>query len=127
MNKTLGSFIVTLGVLAAVVTVGASSYQTRLLCQKVELLENRISETSEEFDEHMEDIYLLMKMDSSRLYTIMDTEVRILHYTKPHKHATFGCSECAEQKDRGKNAQKEVQNLYRYQQGSEGIKEARLK
>jgi hypothetical protein len=75
-------------------------YYTYLLSQEVKLLQNRISATSEEFDEHMEDIYLLMKMDSSRLYTIMDTEVRILHYTKPHKHATFGCPECAEQKKR---------------------------
>ena len=78
--------------------VVASCYQTFLLCDKTKLLEDRISATSEEFDEHMDDIYLLMKMDSSRLYTIMDTEVRILHYTKPHKHTAYGCPECAEHK-----------------------------
>ena len=112
MNKTLGSFIVFLGALVAV--VGASAYQTRLLCQKVESLEHRVSETSEEFDEHMNDIYLLMQSDSSKLYTIMDTEVRILHYAKPHKHTMVGCPECAEQKDREKNAQKKIQGESRH-------------
>jgi len=84
-----------------IAVIGVDVYHTYLLSQEVKLLQNRISATSEEFDEHMEDIYLLMKMDSSRLYTIMDTEIRILHYSKPHKGTTWGCPECVEQKQRG--------------------------
>ena len=121
MNKTLGSFIVFLATLVAV--VGASVYQTRLLCQKVEHLESRISETSEEFDEHMNDIYLLMQSDGSKLYTIMDTEVRILHYAKPHKHTMLGCPECAEQKDRGKILDEKIQGKSGHNHGSAGSKE----
>ena len=107
------------------VVIGVDVYHARLLSQEVKLLQNRISATSEEFDEHMEDIYLLMKMDSSRLYTIMDTEVRILHYTKPHKHATFGCPECAEQKDREKtNAEKNIQGQDGHKHGPAGSEKA---
>ena len=106
MNKPIAVLAVLLCCLTAVII--ASAYQSYLLCEEVKVLESRISETSEEFDEHMDDIYLLMKMDSSRLYTIMDTEVRILHYAKPHQHPAWACPECAEQKDREKlNAQKE--------------------
>ena len=94
----------------------------------ISLLRSEVLSLRKEANGHAEDIYLLMKMDSSRLYTIMDTEVRILHYTKPHKHTTHGCPECAEQKDREKiDAQKEIQGLYRHQQGSEGVEEARPK
>ena len=55
----------------------------------------------EEYEGHLDDVYFLMKSDSARLYTIMDTEIRILHYTKPHTHPTWACPECAEQKQRG--------------------------
>ena len=98
-----------------------SLYQTFLLRQQTKMLEDRISATSEEFDGHMEDIYFLMKSDSSKLYTIMDTEVRILHYAKPHKHPMWACPECAEQKDREKLDEK-LQNKSGHNHGSAGAK-----
>ena len=105
--------------------VGASCYQTFLLCDQTKLLQDRISATSEEFDEHMEDIYLLMQSDSSKLYTIMDTEIRILHYAKPHKHVMLGCPECSEQKDREKlNAQKKIQSENGHKHGPAGSEKA---
>ena len=103
-------------VFLTLVTIG-SSYQTYLLCQKTESFGAKV-------DEHMDDIYFLMKSDSSRLYTIMDTEVRILHYAKPHKHAMWACPECAEQKDREKiDAKKEIQDQSRHQHSAEGVRE----
>ena len=60
-------------------------------------------ETQEQMNDHMEDYYTLIKSDSARLYTIMDTLIRIFHYAKPHKEASWSCSECAEIHDRSKN------------------------
>ncbi len=89
------------------------------------LLRSEVLSLREETNGHAEDIYLLMQSDSSKLYTIMDTEVRILHYAKPHKHTMIGCPECAEQKDREKlNAQKEIQSKGRHQHSAEGVGEA---
>lgn len=34
---------------------------------------------------------------NSHLYKIMDTEVRILHYSMPHKEQIAGCPECREE------------------------------
>lgn len=64
-------------------------------------LMQRMDESEAAYEQHLDDVYFLMKSDSSRLYTIMDTEVRILHYAKPHKHPMWACPECAEQKQRG--------------------------
>ena len=82
-----------------------------VLVYHTSLLRSEILSLREEANGHAEDIYFLMKSDSARLYTIMDTEVRILHYAKPHKHAMWACPECAEQKDREKiNGSKTVQS-----------------
>ena len=75
--------------------------QNALLMKELVFLQNRMEESQIEYEDHLEDVYFLMKSDSSRLYTIMDTEVRILHYAKPHKHPMWACPECAEQKQRG--------------------------
>lgn len=105
-------------------TVGINCYQTSLLCDQTKLLDNRISETSEEFDEHMNDIYLLMRSDSSKLYTIMDTEVRILHYAKPHQHVMVGCPECAEQKKIGEKLDEKLQGENGHKHGPAGSEKA---
>ena len=86
-----------------------------VLVYHTSLLRSEILSLRQETNGHAEDIYFLMKSDSARLYTIMDTEVRILHYAKPHKHAMWACPECAEQKDREKiNASKTVQSQDRH-------------
>ena len=59
-------------------------------------------ETQQQMNGHMEDYYTLMKSDSGRLYTIMDTIIRIFHYAKPHKEAVWSCTECSEIHDRVK-------------------------
>jgi hypothetical protein len=95
------------------------------LAETVKSLEDKLDKTAEEFSDHVDDIYILMKSDSSKLYTIMDTEVRILHYTKPHKHPVWLCPECAEQKDREKlDAQKEIQGQSGHKHGSEGVEKS---
>lgn len=66
-----------------------------------EELNGIVLESRKDYEQDLEDVYFLMKSDSARLYTIMDTEVRILHYAKPHKHAMWACPECAEQKQKG--------------------------
>jgi len=89
------------------------------------LLRSEVLSLREEANGHAEDIYVLMQSDSSRLYTIMDTEVRILHYTKPHKHPMWACPECAEQKNRDQlDAQKEIQSQSRHKHSAEGVGEA---
>ena len=95
-----------------------------VLVYHISLLRSEVLSLREEANGHAEDIYFLMKSDSARLYTIMDTEVRILHYAKPHKHPMWACPECAEQKDREKNAQKKIQDQSRHKQGTEGVGEA---
>ena len=96
-----------------------------VLVYHVSLLRSEVLSLRKEANGHAEDIYLLMQSDGSKLYTIMDTEVRILHYAKPHKHTMLGCPECAEQKDREKlNAQKEIQSKSRHQHSAEGVGEA---
>jgi hypothetical protein len=76
----------------------------------------------EDYKKDLEDVYTLMKGDSSRLYTIMDTEVRILHYAKPHTHPMWACPECSEQKDREK-LDESVQGFHRHKQGERPAKE----
>ena len=96
-----------------------------VLVYHTSLLRSEVLSLRAETNGHVEDIYFLMKSDSSRLYTIMDTEVRILHYAKPHKHDMWACPECAEQKDREKlNAQKKIQDKSRHKQSAEGVGEA---
>jgi|TARA_R110000824_G_scaffold375708_1_gene566646 hypothetical protein len=79
----------------------STTIQNFVTMQEVVSLEEKMKIAQKEYEGHIEDIYFLMKSDGSKLYTIMDTEVRILHYAKPHKHTMVGCPECAEQKQRG--------------------------
>ena len=96
-----------------------------VLVYHTSLLRSEILSLREETSGHADDIYFLMKSDSARLYTIMDTEVRILHYAKPHKHPMWACPECAEQKNREKlDVQKEIQGESRHKHGAEGVGEA---
>lgn len=64
-------------------------YHQELLQEKIDALQSRV-------DGHAEDTYVLMKSDSARLYTIMDTQIRTLHYAKPHTKPMWACPECAE-------------------------------
>ena len=96
-----------------------------VLVYHTSLLRSEILSLREETSGHAEDIYFLMKSDSARLYTIMDTEVRILHYAKPHKHDMWACPECAEQKDREK-LDETLQNQSRHKHGATGVEKTRV-
>ena len=88
-------------VLILVLGIISTTVQNFFMMQEVALLEKKMETAQKEYEGHLDDVYFLMKSDSARLYTIMDTEVRILHYAKPHKHPMWACPECAEQKQRG--------------------------
>ena len=80
------------------------------------LLRTDISRSIEAYKKDLDDVYFLMKSDSSKLYTIMDTEIRILHYAKPHKEPMWCCPECAEQKKRS-DLDEPIQGVHRHKQG----------
>lgn len=42
------------------------------------------------------DTYMSLTLLESRIFTIMDTQMRILHYTIPHEKPIVGCPDCAE-------------------------------
>ena len=94
MNKLMIVLVLAVGGLGA---QNAMVYKAQLETQE-EMLE-----TQGQMNGHMEDYYTLMKSDSSRLYTIMDTLVRIFHYAKPHEKSSWSCPECAEIYDRSKS------------------------
>ena len=79
----------------------STTIQNFVMMEEVVSLEKKMETAQKEYEGHLDDVYFLMKSDSARLYTIMDTEVRILHYAKPHTHPMWACPECAEQKQRG--------------------------
>ena len=91
-----------------------------VLVYHTSLLRSEVLSLRAETNGHVEDIYFLMKSDSSRLYTIMDTEVRILHYAKPHKHDMWACPECAEQKKIGEKLDEKIQNKGGHNHGPTG-------
>lgn len=93
-------------ILLAVVAVSVQNYSLR----------TDINESRKAYEKDLDDVYLLMKMDSSRLYTIMDTEVRILHYVKPHKEPMWGCPECSEQKKQV-DLDEPIPGIHRHKQG----------
>ena len=105
-------------ILILVLGVVSTTIQNFVMMQEVVLLEKKVETAQKEYEGHLEDVYFLMKSDSARLYTIMDTEIRILHYAKPHKHPTWACPECAEQKQRG-----EKDDVYGRDKHEEGKKE----
>jgi len=80
------------------------------------LLRTDISRSREAYKKDLDDVYFLMKSDSSKLYTIMDTEIRILHYARPHKEPMWCCPECAEQKKRS-DLDEPIQGVHRHKQG----------
>ena len=85
------------------------------MMEEVVSLEKKMETAQKEYEGHLDDVYFLMKSDSARLYTIMDTEVRILHYAKPHTHPMWACPECAEQKQRGEKD--DVQSRHKHVEG----------
>jgi hypothetical protein len=82
----------------------AFSAQSATLLYNQESLHEEMGELRSQADGHAEDVYVLMKSDSARLYTIMDTQIRTFHYAKPHIGPTRGCPECAEIYERAKNS-----------------------
>lgn len=49
-----------------------------------------------EWEESVKDIDKLIAYQNSTMGTMMDTQVRIFHYVKPHKSPIMMCPECAE-------------------------------
>jgi hypothetical protein len=80
----------------------AYTVQSALLLFNQEQLRDDIHLLRSEVDGHSEDVYTLMRSDSARLYTIMDTQIRTLHYAKPHTKPVWACPECTEIHDRAK-------------------------
>jgi hypothetical protein len=74
----------------------AFTIQSATLLYNQESLHEKVGQLRSQVDGHAEDVYFLMRSDSARLYTIMDTQVRTFHYAKPHAGPTRGCPECAE-------------------------------
>ena len=74
----------------------AYTVQSAILLLSQEQLRDDIHLLRSEVDGHSEDVYTLMRSDSARLYTIMDTQIRTLHYAKPHTKPMWACPECAE-------------------------------
>ncbi len=102
-------------ILILVLGIVSTTIQNLFMMQEVTLLEEKMETAQKEYEGHLDDVYFLMKSDSARLYTIMDTEVRILHYAKPHKHPMWACPECAEQKQRGEKD--DVQSRHKHVEG----------
>ena len=80
------------------------------------ILYDELTELRSDVDSHAEDVYVLMRSDSARQYTIMDTIIRIFHYAKPHKSPAWACPECAEihektKKNGGKPAKENLVNI----------------
>jgi len=80
------------------------------------VLYSEMTELRTEVNGHADDIYVLMRSDSARQYTIMDTIIRVFHYAKPHKSPAWACPECAEihektKKNGGKPAKEKLVNI----------------
>lgn len=65
---------------------------------------NEVATLRSEVEASTEDVYTLMSSDGARLYTIMDTMIRVFHYAKPHKAPAWNCPECAEIHEKAKKA-----------------------
>ena len=66
------------------------------------ILYNEVATLRGEVETNAEDVYTLMSSDGARLYTIMDTVIRVFHYAKPHKKPSWACPECAEIHEKAK-------------------------
>jgi len=80
----------------------AFTVQSSILFSNQEQSRDEINSLRSQVDGHAEDVYVLMHSDSARLYTIMDTQIRTLHYAKPHTTPVWNCPECAEIHKRAK-------------------------
>lgn len=101
--------------------VVAGTIQHAFLREEVGSLNVAIKQARKDYEKDLEDVYFLMKSDSSRLYTIMDTEIRILHYSKPHTEPMWCCPECAEQKKRA-SLDEPVPSVHRHKRGEGSVK-----
>lgn len=59
------------------------------------ILNNRYHKTVEEINKSdIVDFYNCVARIENRMFTVMDTQVRILHYSIPHKNNIVGCPDC---------------------------------
>ena len=84
---------------AVAISMGYTLYQQQMVIEKQE-------QNMDFIKEHLEEIYGNTARENARTYTIMDTIIRIFHYTKPHKGPTWNCPECAEIHDKSKGKEK---------------------
>tara|TARA_B100000745_G_scaffold281471_1_gene214180 strand:+ start:289 stop:633 length:345 start_codon:yes stop_codon:yes gene_type:complete len=82
----------------------AFTAQVAVLFQNQQEMRQDIIDLRSDVDGHAEDVYTLMRSDSARLYTIMDTMIRVFHYAKPHKSPAWNCPECSDIHDKAKRA-----------------------
>ena len=81
------------------ISMGYTLYQQQMVIGRQE-------QDMEFIKEHLEEIYGNTARENARTYTIMDTIIRIFHYTKPHRGPTWNCPECAEIHDKSKGKKK---------------------
>jgi hypothetical protein len=88
--------------LVLVLGICSTTIQSLVMLDGQEDLRKEVASLRTQVDGHAEDTYFLMKSDSARLYTIMDTQIRTLHYAKPHAEPMWACPECSEIHERNK-------------------------
>jgi hypothetical protein len=74
---------------AVAVSMGYTLYQQQITIQRQE-------DDMVIIEDHLEGLYTNSARENARTYTIMDTIIRIFHYTKPHKGPIRGCPECSD-------------------------------
>ena len=87
-----------------VLMTAAFTAQSVVLFQNQQEMRQDVVDLHSEVEGNAEDVYTLMSSDGARLYTIMDTMIRVFHYAKPHKKPAWNCPECAEIHERAKKA-----------------------
>lgn len=80
----------------------ASTIQSGMLFYEHQQLKAQVTSLEEDISNNAEDTYTLLASDGARLYTIMDTLIRIFHYAKPHKQPAWNCPECSEIHEKAK-------------------------
>lgn len=73
------------------------------LAKEIKFREEELKETRELYEDTLRSIILI----EHRLFTVMDTEIRILHYAIPHKEHILGCPECFKVKQEIEERQKD--------------------
>ena len=87
-----------------VLMTAAFTAQSVVLFQNQQEMRHDLVDLHSDVEGNAEDVYTLMVSDSARLYTIMDTMIRVFHYAKPHNKPAWNCPECAEIHDKAKKA-----------------------